>query len=217
MLASLRARRRSPAYLHAVAANPQELARVEQQQLRPGRWGIDALHSQVGVRVWHFGVAYLRAKFPAVQGSLEVDPEDPLRSKFSVSVEAASVLTGHPRQEEFMRSEAWLDAARHPSITFDATRIETRAGGFTVAGDLTLRGITREVAIPLDFHGVVSDPWGLRAGFSGEFSVDRRDFGITWDRVFDWGVMAEHELTFTLDIELAYPDESLAQKPETVD
>lgn len=191
---------------------------VDEQPLRPGTWNLDAIHSQVMVSVVHYGLVQLRAKFPAVRGRLEVDAEDPLHSKFTVEIDAASVLTGHPRQEEFMRSEPWLDAERHPLITFVATSIEPGAdAGFILTGDLTLRGVTRELRVPLAFHGVVSDPWGLRAGFSAGFSLDRRDFGIAWDRVFDWGLMAAHELNFSLDIELAYPDESLAQKPQQID
>jgi polyisoprenoid-binding protein YceI len=185
----------------------------QEQQLRPGTWSIDTLHSQVGVSVWHFNVANLRAKFPGVTGSLEVDAANPLRSTLQVEIDAASVLTGHPRQEEFMRSEPWLDAERFPRITFTGTGIEARDNGFVVGGELTLKGVIRQLEIPFDFHGVVSDPWGLRAGFTSQFPVDRRDFGISWDRVFDWGVMAGHELTFSLDIELAYPDPALAQAP----
>lgn len=189
---------------------------AEQHPIKPGTWRLDAVHSQVMVSVRHYGLANLQAKFPAVSGSIEVDPENPLHSRFEIVIEAGSVTTGHPRQEEFMRSEPWLDAERHPLITFGATGIEPREGGFLVTGDLALRGITREIAIPLDYNGVVSDPWGLRAGFSGEFTVDRRDFGITWDRAFDWGLMAGHELTFTLDIELSQADESNAQKPREI-
>jgi polyisoprenoid-binding protein YceI len=185
--------------------------------LRGGSWKIDALHSQVMVSVLHFNVGRLRAKFPRVSGSLEVDPENPLRTAIRVEIEAASVTTGHPRQEEFMRSEAWLDAEHHPLITFTGKEIRLREGGFVVDGELTLRGVTRRLELPLEFHGVVSDPWGLRAGFSSEFVVDRRDFGIQWDRIFDWGLMASHELTISLDIEIAYPDESLAQAPEQVE
>lgn len=113
-----------------------------------------------------------------------------------------------------MRSEPWLDVENHPVITFRSSAIEATDRGFLIKGDLTLKGVTREIEIPADFHGVVNDPWGLRAGFTSEFTIDRRDFGITWNRVFDWGVMAGDELTFTLDVELAYPDESLAQKPQ---
>ena len=91
-----------------------------------------------------------------------------MRSKFEAEIEAASVLTGHERQEEFMRSEAWLDAEHHPLIKFAGTGIEPRPGGFTARGQLTLRGVTREVEIPFDFHGVIRDPWGLRAGLTGE-------------------------------------------------
>jgi polyisoprenoid-binding protein YceI len=189
----------------------------QQQPLRPGIWKIDALHSQVMVSVWHFNVANLRAKFPGVSGSLELSPDDPFHSPFQVEIEATSVITGHPRQEEFMRSEPWLDAERHPLITFSGREIKPHDGGFTSVGELTLKGVTRDVQIPFDFHGVINDPWGLRAGLTSQFAVDRRDFGITWDRIFEWGLMASHDLTFTLDIELAYPDESLAQAPQQVE
>jgi len=189
----------------------------EDLPLRGGTWKIDALHSQVGVSVWHFNVANLRAKLPRVAGTLEIDPENPLRSTFWAEIEAASITTGHSRQEEFMRSEPWLDAEHFPLITFRGSEIALREGRYTAAGELTLKGMTRRVEIPFDFHGVVSDPWGLRAGFASEFTVDRRDFGITWDRVFDWGLMAGHELTFSLEVELVYPDESLAQAPQQAD
>ena len=179
-----------------------------------GTWNVDPIHSQIMVSVRHFSVANLRAKFPQVTGGLQVDAENPLRSSFQVEIDARAVTTGHPAQEDFMRSEPWLDAENHPSITFRSSAIEPTHGGFLIKGDLTLKGVTREIEIPADFHGVVSDPWGLRAGFTSQFTIDRRDFGITWNRAFDWGVMAGDELTFTLDVELAYPDESLAQKPQ---
>jgi polyisoprenoid-binding protein YceI len=169
------------------------------------------------VSVWHFNVANLRAKLPRITGTLQLDPENASRSTFAVEIDAASITTGHPRQEEFMRSEPWLDAEHFPLITFKGSEITPREGGYTVVGDLTLKGVTRCIEIPFDFHGVVSDPWGLRAGFASEFAIDRRDFGITWDRIFDWGLMAAHELTFSLEIELAYPDESLAQAPQQVE
>jgi len=185
-----------------------------QTGLIAGTWNVDALHSQIMVSVRHNSVANLRAKFPKVSGGLKVDGEDPLQSSFEVEIDARTVLTGHPAQEDFMRSEPWLDAENHPTIRFRSTGITPTEGGFRINGDLTLKGVTREIEIPTEFHGVISDSWGLRAGFTSQFTVDRRDFGITWNRVFDWGVMASEELTFTLDIELAYPDESLAQKPQ---
>ena len=101
----------------------------------------------------------------------------------------------------------------HRSITFHSTSTTPSPDGFLIAGDLTLKGVTRSIQIPAAFHGVVADPWGLRAGFTSSVTVDRRDFGITWNRVFDWGVMASQEMELSLDVELAYPDESLAQKP----
>src|ERR1700730_12805918 len=171
------------------------------QPLRPRTWKIEALHSQVMVSVWHFNVANLRAKLPGIAGSLELNGDDPFHSTFEVEIQAASLITGHPRQEEFMRSEPWLDVEHHPLITYKGSEISPRDAGVIIVGELSFRGVTKPLEIPFDFHGVVSDPWGLRAGFTSQLTVDRRDFGITWDRVFDWGVMASEELTFDLDIE----------------
>ena len=77
-----------------------------------------------------------------------------------------------------MRSEPWLDVERYPLITFESMTIEPRAAAYAVKGQLTLKGVTREIEIPLEFNGVVTDPWGLRAGFTSQFSVNRRNFGI---------------------------------------
>jgi polyisoprenoid-binding protein YceI len=177
---------------------------------------VDAIHSQLFVSVRHMGVANLRAKFPKIAGKLEVDPDDPLRSTFELEADTRAVTTGHPAQEDFMRSENWLDAENHPTLTFRSTSIEPREGAnYLVRGDLTLRGVTRPVAILLEYHGVVSDPWGLRAGFTSRFTVNRRDFGITWSREFDWGPMAGDDLEVSLDIQVAHADESLAQKPRS--
>jgi polyisoprenoid-binding protein YceI len=177
---------------------------------------VDAIHSQLFVGVRHMGVANLRAKFPKIAGKLEVDPADPLRSTFEFEADVRAVTTGHPPQEDFMRSENWLDAENHPTLTFRSTAIEPGDGAhYVVRGDLTLRGVTKPVEIPLEYHGVVSDPWGLRAGFTSRFTVNRRDFGITWNREFDWGPMAGYDLEVSLDIELSHPDESLAQKPRS--
>jgi polyisoprenoid-binding protein YceI len=189
---------------------------VEPQALaQAGTWNVDAIHSQVVISVEHMSVTQLRAKFPRIAGKLEVNREDPLQSTFEIEADTRAVTTGQPAQEDFMRSEPWLDAENHPSFTFRSTAIEPRGGSdYVVKGDLTLKGVTRSIQIPVEFHGVVADPWGLRAGFTSRFTLDRRDFGITWNREFDWGVMAGWELDVSLDVELSHPDENLAQRPK---
>jgi polyisoprenoid-binding protein YceI len=183
-------------------------------QVRPGTWNVDALHSQLIVSVRHMALAKLRAKFPKLTGRLEIDATDPLRSSFELAVDTGSVTTGHAPQEDFMRSEPWLDAEHHPAITFRSIAVEPRGGSaYAVRGELTMKGVTREIEILGDFFGVNSDPWGLRAAFIANLTIDRRDFGITWNREFDWGLMAGWELEVALDLELGYPDEALAQKP----
>lgn len=183
---------------------------------RVSTWNVDTFHSQLFVGVRHMGVANLRAKLPQLTGKLEVNADDPLRSTFELEADTRAVSTGHPRQEEFMRGEHWLDAENHPTLTFRSTSVEPQDGThFLVRGDLTIRGVTKPVEIPLEYHGVVSDPWGLRAGFTGQVTVNRRDFGIDWNREFDWGHMAGDDLEVSLDIELGHADEALAQKPRS--
>jgi len=190
-------------------SDPQALQRVS-------TWNVDAFHSQLFVSVRHMGVTNLRAKLPKISGKLEVDAADPLRSRFEFEADTRAVTTGHPPQEDFMRGEHWLDAENHPTLTFRSTAVEPRDGThYVVRGDLTLRGVTKAIEIPLEFHGVVSDPWGLRAGFTSQVTLNRRDFGITWNREFDWGPMAGDDLEVSLDIELGHADEALAQKPRS--
>jgi polyisoprenoid-binding protein YceI len=178
---------------------------------RVSTWNVDALHSQLFVSVEHMGFVPLRAKFPKFTGRLEVDQADVMRSAFELEVDAQAVATGHAPQEDFIRSEPWLDAENHPTITFRSTAIESRGGDrLALRGELTFRGVTRPVEIPVEFHGVHADGWGLRAGFTSRFTLHRRDFGITWNRTFDWGTMAGEDLEVALDIELSHADPSLA-------
>lgn len=191
-----------------------ETSDVAQAPLLAGEWKIDALHSQVLVTVRHMAVASLRAKFPKVTGALIVDAGNPLESRCHVEIDATSVTTGHSDQEDFMRSEAWLDAANHPTITFDSREIrQASEQSYVMNGDLTLRGVTRPVSIPFEFHGVIADRWGLRTGFTSQVTLDRTDFGITWDPRYEWGPLAGRELNISLDIEFVRPDESLAAAP----
>jgi polyisoprenoid-binding protein YceI len=183
-----------------------------QALLRVPSWDVDSLHSQFFVSVRHMGFVPLRAKFARFTGSLRIDQDDVLRSSFEIEVDTRSVVTGHAPQEDFIRGEGWLDAENHPTLTFRGTAIEPRGGNrYLLRGELTLRGVTAPLDIPIEFHGVHADGWGLRAGFSSRFTVDRRDYGITWNRLFDWGAMAGDDVEIALDIELSHADASLAQ------
>jgi polyisoprenoid-binding protein YceI len=180
---------------------------------RVSTWSLDALHSQFFVSVEHMGFVPLRAKFPKLTGRLEIDRDDVLHSTFGVEVDVRTVVTGHAPQEDYIRSEPWLDAENHPTLTFSSSAIEPQGGdGFLLRGELTLKGVTRPVEIPVEFRGVHADGWGLRAGFTSRFTIDRGDFGLTWNRTFEWGVMAAHALDVALDIELSHADPSLAQQ-----
>src|SRR5205085_2781344 len=107
----------------------------------------------------------VRGQFKKYRGRLELNPTDFARSRFAGEVDVASVDTGNAQRDEHLRTGDFFDAATHPTIKFESTRIEPRAGGeseneYVVHGELTIRGVTRPVALDVEFHGISKNPWG---------------------------------------------------------
>lgn len=154
-------------------------------------WNIDATHSGVYFRVRHLVVAKVRGRFTAFGGAIAFDESAPERSSVEVRIETASVDTGVSQRDGHLRSPDFFDAERYPAITFTSRRVEKTAEGFQVTGDLTIRGTTREVVLPVEYSGRTKDPWGgERAGFATQIAIDRKDFGLTWNQLLETGGVA---------------------------
>jgi polyisoprenoid-binding protein YceI len=166
-------------------------------------WKIDDVHSGVQFSVKHLVVASLRGHFRRFGGVLALDEADLTRSKVEVSIEAASVDTGNPQRDANLRSAGFLDAEQHPTISFRSTLIEQAGDGYKIAGDLTIRGITKEVVLDAQLGGFVVDPRGLRrAGFSARASLQRSEFGMVWNQILEsGGVAISDRVDLTFDIE----------------
>jgi polyisoprenoid-binding protein YceI len=168
------------------------------------KWNIDPVHSHIGFSVRHLMISKVRGHFQKWSGALLVDEEDLTKSKVEVSIEAASVDTKEPQRDDHLRSPDFFDAPNHPALTFESTGV-ARAGEdeYNVTGNLTIRGVSKPVTLATEFLGRNKDPWGgTRMGFSAKTSIDRRDFGLTFNMPLEGGgVVVGDKVEITLEIE----------------
>lgn len=168
-------------------------------------WQIDPAHTQVEFTVKHMMFSKVRGRFEAVDGSLQFDPDGNLGDAgVRVTIDAASIDTGQEDRDEHLRSADFLDVEKYPELTFASASVEAgRDEKFTVTGDLTIHGVTREVELDAEFSGVATDPWGNeRVAFSASTTIDRRDFDLTWNQALETGgVLVGHEVKISLEVQ----------------
>jgi polyisoprenoid-binding protein YceI len=151
------------------------------------QWNIDASHSNLQFSVRHMVITKVRGAFKTFKGTLELDESNTLGS-VSVLIDASSIDTSEPKRDEHLRSSDFLDVATYPTLAFDSRSIERSGDRYQVQGDLTIHGVTRRVALEAEFQGQGKDPWGgQRAAFSAKASINREDFGLTWNQVLEAG------------------------------
>ena len=170
-------------------------------------WTIDSAHSLVEFSTRHMMITTVKGRFPAVAGTVTADERIPARSAVSVTIDAATIDTREAQRDAHLRSADFLDVERFPTITFESRRVEgahASAGDrFRVHGDLTIRGTTRAVTLDATFEGSGRDPWGgERASFSAQTTIDRRDFGLTWNQALELGgVLVGNEIRILLEVQ----------------
>ena len=154
-----------------------------------GTYEIDPAHSRIGFVARHAMVTKVRGSFDDFSGSGHFDAQDPGRSWLEVTVSAASVDTRNPDRDAHLRGPDFFDVERYPAITFRSTAVEqVDATRFRVTGDLTIKGVTRPVTIDLEYTGAAVDPFGnQRIGFEGGATVNRKDWGLTWNLALEAG------------------------------
>jgi polyisoprenoid-binding protein YceI len=145
--------------------------------LAPGTWVIDPTHSEIGFTVRHL-MTKVRGSFREFEGTVDV-AEDPAASKVSVTVTMASIDTGTPQRDDHVRSGDFFDIENHPTMTFVSTGLRPDGDNFVLAGDLTIKGVTKPVEFAAEFLGVDKDHYGnLKAGFEATTTINRKDFGV---------------------------------------
>lgn len=152
-----------------------------------GNYNVDVSHSNVGFKVKHMMISNVSGKFNDISGNFEYDETTNTLKALSGEIIVASINTADEKRDKHLKTEELFDAAQFPKITFNATKIEKSA----VYGDLTIKGITKYIKLDLQNGGVITDPWGKqRAGFELEGKINRKDFGITWNKVLEAGGVA---------------------------
>lgn len=168
-----------------------------------GTYAIDPTHTQIGFVVRHAMVTNVRGNFEGVAGQAKLDGANPGASSVTVSLDAASVKTGNADRDAHLVSPDFFDAATYPELTFTSTGVTlVDDENVAIKGDLTIKDVTREVEIPLEFTGRVTDPWGQdRIGFEGDLKVNRKDFGLTWNAALEaGGVLVSEKVKLTFEV-----------------
>ncbi len=168
-----------------------------------GTYAVDVSHSRLGFAVRHMAVSKVRGNFKDFTGTLEL-AENPVDSKIAVTIQAGSVDTQDENRDNHLRTNDFFDVENHPTWTFTSTAIRPKSGTeWDVDGDLTIRGVTKQVTLDATLEGVVQDPYGLhRVGFSATTSIDREDFGVSFNGVLEaGGVIVSKKVDIDLEVE----------------
>jgi polyisoprenoid-binding protein YceI len=149
---------------------------------------IDKVHSEVAFQVRHL-LTKVRGRFAEFSGTIEFEPQHPELSSVSVTIDASTVDTDTPDRDAHLRSDDFFAVGTYPSITFESTRVVKKDDEtFDVVGRLTIRGVTKEVTLPVDYLGTAKDPWGnTRAAFETTLKINRKDFGLAWNAALETG------------------------------
>jgi polyisoprenoid-binding protein YceI len=168
----------------------------------PGRWRIDPGHAEVAFIGRHFMLTKVRGRFTGVAGAVIV-ADDPTQSSVEVTIDMASVQSGDGARDEHLRSPDLFDVTAHPTATFRSTHVAWTGTKGDVTGDLTITGTTRPVVLSVEYLGNATDPWGgERAVFSASATINREDFGLTWNMLLEsGGLLVSREIRLEVEVE----------------
>lgn len=168
-------------------------------------WKIDTAHSAVHFTVRHMMISNVRGEFQRLSGTVSLDEQHPENTAVEVTLDAASINTREAQRDAHLRSADFLSVEEYPHILFKSTRVE-RTGEKTARlhGDLTIRGVTRPVALDVEHTGILTNPWGnLSAGFEARTRISRKDWGLTWNQALEaGGVLVGDEIKIQIELEL---------------
>jgi polyisoprenoid-binding protein YceI len=168
-----------------------------------GDYTFDTAHSRFGFVARHAMVTKVRGSFNEFEGSAKIDGDNPANSSVGVTLPVARVATRNEQRDGHLRTNDFLDIEKFPTITFTSTEIKHLDGDdFEVVGDLTIKDVTKQVTLPLEFQGAATDPFGnQRIGFEGSTTIVRSDFGVNYNAVLETGgVLVSDKITLEFEI-----------------
>lgn len=180
---------------------------MPQTAAQPTSWTIDPAHSVAEFSAKHMMITTVKGRIADLRGTVTIDDANPERSTVEVELETASIDTRSEQRDGHLRSADFLDVEAFPLIAFRSRRVEgaslSEGASFRVVGDLTIRGVTREVTLDATYEGQGKDPWGgTRVSFSGATKIDRRDFGLTWNAALETGgMLVSNDVKLLLEVQ----------------
>jgi len=170
------------------------------------KWAVDPTHSSVEFSIRHMMFTNVKGAFQTYDATIEADPNDLTTANISFSVDLASVDTKNEDRDNHLRSADFFDVENKPKMTFTSTKVEKKdEGEYAVTGDLSLNGVTKPETFDVTFEGQGKDPWGNeKAGFSAEGTLNRSDYGLTWNAALETGgVLVGDKVKVSLEIQAA--------------
>lgn len=179
-------------------------------------YNVDKTHSEVSFKIKHL-LGKVPGRFDDFSGTIQYDAAKPANSSVEFAIKATSIDTSNEDRDKHLRSADFFDVEKFPEITFKSTAIkEVAKNRFQVTGAFTLHGVTKTITLPVEFLGEVKDPWGnTKAGFSTETVLNRKDYGIVWNKDLDSGgtLLGENvEISINLEVGKAKPAEAKPSK-----
>ena len=167
-----------------------------------GDYTIDPTHSRIGFSARHAMVTTVRGHFTEFEGTAHIDTANPAASSVKLTIQAGTVDTGVADRNGHLVSADFFDVETHPTITFSSTKVERDGDDWVITGDLTIKGETKPITIPFESNGSARDPFGnLRIGFEGGTSINRKDWGLTWNAALETGgVLVSEKIKLEFDI-----------------
>ena len=165
---------------------------------------IDSAHTQIMFKVRHMGIGSVNGVFKNFEGTFEYDPDKVAASKASAKIKAASIDTQNEKRDTHLRDAEFLDVKKSEEMSFVSKSVKNVNGkNFIVEGDLTIRGVTKPVELAVEFGGAAKDPWGNeRAAFSASTSINRKDFGLVWNKLLETGgLVVGEDVKITIEVE----------------
>jgi len=176
-------------------------------------WTIDASHSQIQFSVRHLMISNVRGRFENFSGTVDLDEQTPANTRVDVKIETASISTRDAQRDGHLRSPDFFESEQYPFITFVSRRVEQQdAYHARLVGDLTIKDMTHEVVLDVEFNGTAKSPWGTTsAGFSAQTRINRKDWNLTWNVALETGgVLVGDDITISIELELVKQPEVVA-------
>lgn len=175
-------------------------------------WTIDPAHSEINFTVRHMMISNVRGQFQKFSGSVEFDEANPAKSTVDVQIEAASVNTKDEKRDGHLRSPDFFDAENYPYLTFKSKRVDVKDATHAVLyGDLTIRNVTKEIALDVEFNGQAKSPWGTTsAGFTAKTQIKRKNWDLNWNVALETGGwLVSDDINISIELEIVKQPEAV--------